>query len=152
DQQLDPGDGDHHRRRPRAPRLRQPAQRRDRRPADRAQALTVAPDAPIDPGRAALLLGAILLGLVLLGLRDRSVYKRFKALTESKARIRPFRRWVIGAFLVFGLGGVLVLWLAGRVGDLLHMPHEFAAVGALLTPARLGTSGLFGIAFGVTFV
>ncbi|HWE44811.1 MAG TPA: type II CAAX endopeptidase family protein [Caulobacteraceae bacterium] len=108
-------------------------------------------DHPIDPTRALLLLSAIVLLLGLFTVRDRSAYKRFKALTESKDRIRHFRRWVIGAFLAFGVGGVLVLWLAGRVGDLLRMPPEFAPMAASMS-GRVTTSGLFGMAFGASFV
>lgn len=109
------------------------------------------PDHPIDVTRAWLLLGAIVLGLAVLALRDRSAYKRFKALTESKDRIRHFRRWVIGAFLVFGVGGVLALWIAGRVADLWRMPPEFAPVMAGMS-GDVSASLLFGMAFGVTFV
>ena len=108
-------------------------------------------DHPVDPIRAWALLGLIVLGLAVLALRDRSAYKRFKALTESKDRIRHFRRWLIGAFLAFGVGGVLALWIAGRISDLWRMPPEFAPAVAQLS-GDVSAPGLFGMAFGATFV
>ena len=108
------------------------------------------PDRPIDLYRALLVLGVIVLGLVALALRDRSAYKRFAALTESADRIRRFQRWVIGAFLAFGAGGVLALWSLGRLADLLRMPAEFAPAAAAIGGSR--NDHIFGVTFGVIFV
>ncbi|HEY3811623.1 MAG TPA: CPBP family intramembrane glutamic endopeptidase [Caulobacteraceae bacterium] len=108
-------------------------------------------DHPIEPNRAALLLGAIVLGLVALSLRDRTAFVKFRALTESKDRIKRFRRWAISAFLIFGVGGVLVLWLAGRLANLWRLPSEFQPLAAKLG-GGIDSSMIFGMSFGVMFV
>jgi membrane protease YdiL (CAAX protease family) len=99
-----------------------------------------------------LVLLAVALGGIALFLRhDLAAYRRFKALTDTRARQRQFRIWIVTAFVLFAGYSVLSLALLGRLGALVAMPAEFAPVSAALGGAALSgqTGGLLaGMAIG----
>ena len=81
---------------------------------------------------AAILLVVALAGLALFLKRDLEVYRRFKALTDTRARQRQFRAWIAITFVLFVGYTVLTLVLLGRFDDLARMPAEFATVAGAL--------------------
>jgi membrane protease YdiL (CAAX protease family) len=106
--------------------------------------------ASVDHLQATVILAVIGVGLLVLALRDRRAYRKFKTLTDSRERIKHFRRWTLGGFLLFGVSSVVVLWLVRRLDALTQFPPEFAS--AMQATGGDPTSYLFGLAFGLTFV
>jgi membrane protease YdiL (CAAX protease family) len=88
----------------------------------------------------ALLLIAILLALAGFVRNDGAEYRAFKALTDTEARQRAFRRWTLRSFLFFGLGAVAVLLLLGRTEALWTLPPEFAGLASNISE-RLSEEG-----------
>lgn len=72
------------------------------------------------------LAAAILLLLAWFVRNDAAEYAAFKALTDTAARQREFRRWTLRSFLFFFVGAAALLALLGRIDALWRMPPEFA--------------------------
>jgi membrane protease YdiL (CAAX protease family) len=104
----------------------------------------------------AILLVVALAGLALFLKHDLEAYRRFKALTDSRARQRQFRAWTAVTFILFVGYTMLTLALLGRVGNLAQMPAEFAGPAAALAIDGLpgGDAGGFvgGMAAGIVIV
>ncbi|MGN6376836.1 MAG: CPBP family intramembrane glutamic endopeptidase [Sphingomonas sp.] len=79
----------------------------------------------------ALLLVA-LTGMALLVRRDVDAYRRFKALTDTRARQRQFRLWIVSTFVLFVGYSLLSLALLDRISDLNELPAEFVPAWAAL--------------------
>jgi membrane protease YdiL (CAAX protease family) len=95
----------------------------------------------------ALLLAAALAALAWFTWRDRAEYARFKRLTETAARQRSYRRWLVTAFLLFLVGSLAVLAMTGRLAAALREPDAFAPLTARLRhalPANLVSPELLG--------
>jgi membrane protease YdiL (CAAX protease family) len=70
--------------------------------------------------------------------RDIGEYAAFKKLTDTRDRQARYRRWVVGAFLLFVLGSLAILAILGDLGCVVHQPKPF--FGAFRwVQARLGT-------------
>lgn len=93
------------------------------------------------------LLAALFLALAWFVRNDLAEYEAFKALARSEERQRLFRRWLVRAFLFFGLGAVAVLLLIGRIEALWRLPPEFeplsSAIGRHFAHAEGGSGGRF---------
>lgn len=74
-----------------------------------------------------LLLAALLGFFVWRTIRDKSEVRAFKAVTESRDRQRGFLDMTWKSFLMFGVGGIALLVMIGRVDALWQIPAEFTA-------------------------
>ena len=98
-----------------------------------------------------VLLVVALCGMALFLKHDLKAYRRFKELTDTHARQRQFRVWIVTAFVLFVGYTLLSLTLLGRLGTLAGMPAEFAPASAALGGAAFsGNIGglLTGMAIG----
>ena len=104
-------------------------------------------------GMAALALLGVAGGLAWMSWRDSLDYAEFKQLTKSADRIRFYLRWTGVPFVLFGLGGLLLLLALGGIGALWELPAEFAELIAPFETASASASSsvdsLLGIGIGM---
>ena len=68
---------------------------------------------------------------------------RWPADAEARRRAQ-YRRWTVRALIAFLVPSVVGLALLGRLGALVVLPGEFAAVAAAVGPLQLSDAALFG--------
>ncbi len=86
--------------------------------------------------------------------RDIGEYAAFKLLSETADRQSRYRVWILRSFLLFTGLTVLAIAILGRLGDLIVLPPEFAALSQSLRSV-VTTNGLhagFLIGFGGALV
>jgi membrane protease YdiL (CAAX protease family) len=98
---------------------------------------------------AAILLVVALAGLALFLKRDLEAYRRFKALTDTRARQRQLRAWIAITFVLFVGYTVLTLIVLGRIGDLARMPPAFAPVANMLAIGDISSGDVGGLVGGM---
>jgi membrane protease YdiL (CAAX protease family) len=97
-----------------------------------------------------VLLVVALGGIALLVRRDVEAYRRFKLITDSKARQRQFRVWIAVTFTLFVGYTLLSLALLGRLFQLNQLPPEFAPAWATLGGgAAIAGGQIGGLAIGM---
>lgn len=82
--------------------------------------------------------------------QDRADYAAFKRLTATKDRQRRYRLWILKSLLLFSGGGLLCLWIVGRLGAIGTSPAEFHELSARANSV-LPTSKLPGPGFLIGF-
>lgn len=93
----------------------------------------------LGPEFAALSLISIAFMLLMYIIQDRREYAAFKRLASGAARIQYYRKWVLTAFVLFGLSSLLLLFIIGRMRDVVYIPVEFAS---LRLGGQAGAAGL----------
>lgn len=82
---------------------------------------------------------------------DRRAYRVFALIEDSSRRRAFYWQWTWIPFVVFGLGGLGLLWLTGSLGALWRAPAEFALLRPAVETPRLADVGgdyLIGVAIG----
>ena len=74
---------------------------------------------------ALILLLVALAGVAVLVARDRAAYRRFKAIEDTAARQRLFRRWIVVSFALFAGYTLVSLAVLGRLDALVDLPAAF---------------------------
>lgn len=92
----------------------------------------------------------VMLAAIMLFLRgDRAEWRSFKALADSDARCRRYRRWTVRLWICFALPALIALLALGRVGALARMPGELRAAATMLPHLAANASELItGLATG----
>ena len=75
-----------------------------------------------------ILLVTILAALGWQTLIDRRDYAAFRMIEDSAQRRRFYRKWTATSFVMFGLGGLVLLLVLGRSGALITFPSELVAL------------------------
>lgn len=83
-------------------------------------------------------------GIALLVRRDVEAYRRFKLITDTKARQRQFRTWIAVTFTLFVGYTLLSLVLLGRLSQLNELPAEFLPAWTTLGGGEMIAGGQIG--------
>lgn len=74
---------------------------------------------------------ALAAGMMLWVRHDAREYRRFKALTDTQARQRYYRRWTVQSFVILTGASIVTLALLGRPVGFTGLPVELAPLGDL---------------------
>ncbi|WP_182913886.1 CPBP family intramembrane glutamic endopeptidase [Sphingobium terrigena] len=89
----------------------------------------------------ALLLLLVLVVLAWWAFADARAYRAFCLVDDSARRRAFYRQWTLTSFVLFGLGGLVLLAATGSLGDLWRMPSEFAQLAPASAIAEAGAGG-----------
>lgn len=97
-----------------------------------------------------LLLPVVLVYIFIRSKRDIAEYQKFKKLTSSAERLQKYRKWLLGSFLIFGLGSLVMLALIGHASNLLHPLSVFTDLipANYVFKSSVSANSLFGFILG----
>ncbi|MBV2149819.1 CPBP family intramembrane metalloprotease [Sphingobium sp. AS12] len=87
-----------------------------------------------------LLLFLVLAALAWWAYADARAYRAFCLLEDSARRRAFYRQWTLTSFVLFGLGGLLLLAMTGSLANIWQIPSQFTPLRLVLTaPEAVGT-------------